>query len=151
MPLSHLRFSPVPWRFGRTAWVRVKENAAYRQWCLQHRLFLNPLNDLGNLPIAARDTLGMPAIVVHLDEGPSALGFFNQIKQEYVTARYLFYEAARPTSAHFSDKEVSLTDTLDYPAYGLGVERVRVAFRLAYSLFDKIAFYLNYYFAFANS
>ena len=30
----------------------------YRQWCLEQRLFLNPLNDLGAYAIGAQDVLG---------------------------------------------------------------------------------------------
>jgi hypothetical protein len=40
---------------------------------------------------------------------------------------------------------VRLYNTLDYPAYSLSVEKTRAAFRLAYSLFDKVAFFLNDY------
>jgi hypothetical protein len=46
---------------------------------------------------------------------------------------------------HFSDKGVLLIDTLDCPAYSLAAEKVRLAFRAAYSIFDKIAFFLNAY------
>ena len=42
---------------------------------------------------------------------------------------------------------MTLTNTFDYPAYGLAVEQVRTAYRVAYSLFDKIAFFLNDYFS----
>lgn len=38
-----------------------------------------------------------------------------------------------------------LHNTLDYPSYSLAVEKIKVAFRVAYSLFDKIAFFLNDY------
>lgn len=34
----------------------------YRQWCLKERLFLNPLNDLGNYAVAAQDVLHCPPI-----------------------------------------------------------------------------------------
>jgi hypothetical protein len=47
---------------------------------------------------------------------------------------------------HFSDKDTHLYDTLSIPAYGLTVEKTKAAFRLSYSLFDKIAFFINDYF-----
>jgi len=117
----------------------------YRQWCLEHRLFLNPLNDLGPFPIAARDVFTTPSIVVAVDEGPCYQGFFNQMKQEFVSARYLYYEGITAEKAHFSDREVLLVNTLDYPSYSLAVEKVKMAYRMAYSLFDKIAYFLNDY------
>ncbi|MDX5595492.1 LA2681 family HEPN domain-containing protein [Pseudovibrio sp. SPO723] len=42
-------------------------------------------------------------------------------------------------TAHFSDKDVALYNTLDYPSYALAVEKARLAYRMEYSLFDKIA------------
>jgi len=117
----------------------------YRKWCLDNRLFLNPLNDLGPYTIAATDVLGLPSIVVDLSEGPYYPGYFNQMKQEFVSARYLYYEGVLSENPHFSDKEVLLVNTLDYPSYSMAVEKMKASFRIAYSLFDKVAFFLNHY------
>lgn len=117
----------------------------YRQWCLTNRLFLNPLNDLGAPSVAARDILLAPSIVTKIDEGPHLIGFFNQIKQEFVSARYQYYEGIASRGVHFSDKDVTLVNTLDYPTYSLAIENVKVSFRIVYSLFDKIAYFINDY------
>ncbi len=119
----------------------------YRRWCLRNRLFLNPLNDLGPHSIAAHDVLTTPSIVVKPGEGMHFQGFFNQLKQEYASARYLYYEGATSTTPHFSDRGVLLVNTLDYPCYCLAAEKVKIAFRMAYSLLDKVAFFLNHYLA----
>lgn len=118
----------------------------YRKWALQNRLFLNPLNDIGPVAHGATDVLHLPGIVVPLDAGPYYAGFFNQMKQEFVSARYLLYEGLRASPGpHFSDRGVSLVNTLDYPSYSLAAEKTKAAFRIAYSLFDKIAFFVNHY------
>jgi|SRR5215211_1157679 len=125
-----------------------KEEIEYRRWCLDSRLFVNPLNDLGSYTIAATDALMLPTIVTNHEEGPSGpsiLGLYNQMKQEFVSARYLYYEGSRPQYTHFSDKDVYLYDTLDYPSYSLAAEKSKIAFRMAYSILDKIAFFLNHY------
>jgi hypothetical protein len=122
-----------------------KSEIEYRQWCLNNRLFLNPLNDLGPYSIGARDIISMPSIVVDINEGPYYIGFFNQMKQEFVSARYLFFDGINSSELHFSDKDVLLYNTLDYPSYGLAVEKVRIAYRMVYSLFDKLAFFLRKY------
>jgi tetratricopeptide (TPR) repeat protein len=125
-----------------------QEEVSYRRWCLDKRLFLNPLNDIGPYPIAAADVLVLPSIVTNSQEGPSGpslLGLYNQMKQEFVSARYLYYEGVTSYAPHFADKDVRLYDTLDFPSYSLAVERTKVAFRMAYSLLDKIAFFLNHY------
>lgn len=122
------------------------EEHRYRTWCLNKRLFLNDLNDLGTDPIAAADVLTMPSIFTPIKAPqPNAFGFFNQMKQEYVSGRYLYYEGVTADQVHFSDHEVTLINTLDYPAYGLAVEKVKIAFRIAYSLLDKVAYFLNDY------
>ncbi len=126
---------------------RGERERRYRRWCLDNTLFLNPLNDLGSHSIAARDVLSTPSIVVKLGEGPYYQGFYNQMKQEYVSARWLFYEATNSTKPHFSDRGVLLMNTLDYPAYSLAVEKAKSAFRTTFSVLDKIAFFINKYFA----
>jgi hypothetical protein len=123
------------------------EERAYRAWCLTERLFLNDLNDAGPAPIAAADVLSLPDMVTPLDAGPNPFGFFNQLKQEYASARYLLYAGMHASGPHFSDRDVVLVDTLDYPAYGFATEQLRLAFRMAYSVLDKVAFFLNDYFA----
>ena len=125
-----------------------EEEVAYRRWCLARRLFLNPLNDLGPRAGAAADVMLLPPIVTHFGRGPTdvaLLGLYNQMKQEYVSARYLYYEGTTSRSVHFSDKDVKLYNTLDYPAYSLSVEKTKAAFRIAYSITDRIAFFLKHY------
>jgi len=122
-----------------------EQEIRYRRWCLENRLFLNPLNDLGSYPISARDILTTPDIVVGIGEGPYYTGYFNQMKQEFVSARYIYYNGINAEQPHFSDRDVLLYNTLDYPSYSLAVEEVKAAFRMAYSLFDKIAYFLTHY------
>jgi hypothetical protein len=130
---------------------RSKPERDYRKWCLQHRLFLCPLNDLGAHWAAATDDWMLPPITEGFDDRtdghlpPLILGVFNQMKQEYASARFTLFEGVSSTNVHFSDRGVTLTDTLDYPLYALASERVRMAFRIAYSLLDKVAFLVDHY------
>ncbi|PQA78014.1 LA2681 family HEPN domain-containing protein [Rhodoferax sp. TS-BS-61-7] len=123
----------------------TEEEKAYRHWCLHQCLFLNPLNDTGPYSIAARDVMQLPTFVTALNEKPVVLGLFNQLKQEFVSARWLYYEGVTMQGMHFSDGDVSLYNTLDYPVFGVAAEKVKLAFRMSYSLFDKMAFFLNHY------
>lgn len=128
---------------------RSTKERAYRRWCLDNRLFLNALNDLGPLSIAAQDGLTLPGLTTTLDaKMPRVLGLFNQMKQEFASARYLYWEGLHEREAgglHFSDRDVTLVNTLDYPVYGLAAEKMRMSYRVAYSLFDKSAYLLNHY------
>lgn len=119
---------------------------SYRKWCLERKLFLNTMNDVTLHPVAAYDILHLPNIVTGINEGPKYHGLFNQIKQDYVSARYMLFEGINQNEPHFSDKEVHLVNTLDYPVYGLRIEKIKFAYRSLYSIFDRIAFLINEYF-----
>lgn len=134
------RYKPDGHSLGRS-----KLEQAYRRWCLDAGLFLNPLNDLAPDSIAAHDVLTQPDFVTAIHESPVLAGFFNQLKQEFVSARWLYFQGITRDRVHASDRGVLLYNTLDFPALGLGVEQVKVAFRMCYSLFDKVAYFLNHY------
>lgn len=122
---------------------RSRAERRYRRWCLENRLFLNPLNDIAARPIAAHDVLTLPDLVSSSREPPSAIRAFNLLKAEYAAARLTLFEGLDQAGVHWSDRGVLLYDTLDYPAFGTAVERIKLSFRAAYSLFDKIALVLN--------
>jgi hypothetical protein len=127
---------------------RSKAETRYRKWCLKHRLFVNPLNDLGEYAIAARDRAALPTIVRPIHEGPIFHGLFNQLKQEFTSARFLHFESMQGMRAHYADRGVYQYNTLDYPTYSVNAEKMKAAFRIAYSVFDKIAFFINAYWEF---
>jgi len=126
---------------------KSKAEKAYREWALNNRLFINPLNDIGNHSIAARDVMTLPDIVTGIGEGPYFYSFFDQMKQEFASARFLYYDglANNNRKKHFSDSGVRLYNTMDYPIYGLSIEKVKAAYAKSYSIFDKTAYFLNYY------
>lgn len=124
------------------------EEKRYREWAVKNNLFLNTLNDL---PVAelcfAADVLQLPDMIVSIDAKPVFHGMFNQIKQEYVYARYQYYLSLQPREeVHYADKETHLINFADYPQYGIRIEQLKSAFKTLYSLFDKIAYFLNSYF-----
>jgi tetratricopeptide (TPR) repeat protein len=131
---------PDDWNMGSGATER-----AYRRWCLSNMLFLNPLNDIEATSIAARDIMTLPNFITPINEPPIVVGMFNELKQGFVSARWMLWEGMQAGKPHLSDRKVLLYNTLDYPAYGLSVEKVKVAFRMAYSTLDKIAYFLNHY------
>lgn len=118
----------------------------YRSWCLHNSLFLNTLNDYFNVSMVACDVLHLPDIVTDIRIGPKYHGLFNQLKQEYVSARFVIYDGINNNTPHFSDNEVFMYNTLDYPIYGIGIEKIKFGFRSLYSIFDRIAYFLNEYF-----
>ena len=67
------------WSLGRT-----EEERAYRQWCLQERLFLNPLNEVTTESTAARDVLHLPDHTYGLRESPRFPLYFNLLKETLI-------------------------------------------------------------------
>ena len=84
-------------------------------------------------------------MILEFDQPPIYQTLFNQIKQEYVSARFLMYEGVNLKGLHYSDKENLQMDTLDYATYSFSIEKVKIAFRISYSILDKIAYLLNDY------
>jgi tetratricopeptide (TPR) repeat protein len=70
---------------------------AFRNWRLQNRLCLNPLNDLGSFVDAASDVL----MTLPLEKDPVKLSPFHDhftlLKQEFTCARQLYFESMQPT------------------------------------------------------
>jgi tetratricopeptide (TPR) repeat protein len=118
----------------------------YRQWCIDNALFLNPLNDFIYENIVGHDCLFLPTITLKRDEPSFFHSLYNQIKQEFASARYLYYQSLTDQKPHFSDKHNMQMDTLDYAVYSLNIEKLKISFRICYSLFDKIGYMINSYF-----
>lgn len=122
----------------------------YRQWCLKHRLFVNPLNDVEEGPISSHDCLAMPSLFVPIKEGssspPSVFAFYSQLKREFASARYMLFEASEESddrATHFSDRGLHLTNALDYRIHRGWVDKVKMAFSMAYSALDKLGPFIN--------
>ena len=133
-----------------------REESEYRRWCLQHHLFLNPLNDLIELESAfAYDPLAIIQYTEQADrdgvdeekEGtpPKWFAMLNQLKEEFIYARFLCYEGAEKyTEPHYADRDVVLSlANYEHANYSIRLEQLKSAFRIAYSLFDQIAFMIN--------
>lgn len=128
--------------------IEEEEEQCYRQWVLDSHLFLHPLNDLPDHNFSyATDFLHLHEIKLGINEKPVLLGVFNQIKQEYIFARFLYYESLHILDKpHFADKDTYLVDTLDYTIYSIRLEKMKTSFRVLYSLIDKVAFFINRYY-----
>lgn len=124
---------------------KTKGEKEYRKWCLENNLFLNPLNDIIIQSIASHDCIHLPSMTLESDQPPVYQTIFNQIKQEFVSARFLLFEGINRKGKHFSDKGNLQMDTLDYASYSFSIEKVKIAFRLCYSLLDKVGYLLNEY------
>jgi len=72
--------------------------------------------------------------------------YLNQIKQDYITARFLLilsrYEGL---NLNFVDKRVRIINTLDYSVHNIYTQLVKTSFKIFYDILDKIACFINDY------
>ena len=134
-------FDMNQWSLGTSARERT-----YRRWCLQERLFLNPLNDVYTDAVAATDVLHLPDHRYRVYEKPRFPPYYNIMKQEYVTARYRLYRAIHEEESSFLMRDVLLIDSGEGQVFGDYTEDLRSGFRSSYAIFDKIGIFLNDYF-----
>lgn len=116
---------------------------------LENRLFLNPLNDLGAWPVAAQDVFHLPDHTYSVDDDhPRFVKFFDLLKQEYAAACVLLWEGQNVAydEVHPADKSSLMFEHFDYAVSSIGHEKQKAALRLAYSLLDKSAVFINDFF-----
>ncbi|MBN2390993.1 MAG: hypothetical protein JXR84_09725 [Anaerolineae bacterium] len=140
------------WSIHRTKQHGLPKAPTWLMTANQDRLLLtlnlNPLNSTEE----CIDDLFFPSLVT--ESGEQGTNRFrklahtlNTIKEDYVTARYLFYHcdeaetnlASRGAVTHYAN-------TLDYADYGLAIGLRKASFRLAADCLDKIAILINEYF-----
>lgn len=127
--------------------VNSDEEANYRNYLRVFRLFLDPCLDILGAPCFAVDSINLPFGDQPSDREKEFIGLFNQIKQEYNFARYLWYKTEKIDSInHYADHELDLIDTGDSAIFSLTESYIRTAFKAAYSLFDRIGYFINEYF-----
>jgi len=133
---------------GRDDSSYLEGEKEYNGWCSSKGLYLSFENDLEEgSGLAVSDNLNCLPITGCLDEEPNVIRMFDQLVQEYVAVRFLFYEARNTDVPSMADRSLRLHETLDHALYGYSAEKTKIAFRTCYSLFDKIAFLINEYFS----
>lgn len=134
------------------------EELEYRKWCLSNHLFLNPMNEVIDIESAfAHDPLTVSSISTDIMESDAVSGspiepprwfaMLNQLKEEYIYARYLYFSGIRKCKdIHYADKCVKLSlGSLDYTQYSVRIEQIKSSFRILFSMLDKIGFFVNDY------
>ncbi len=126
------------------------EEDDYNHWVNQNVLRLNAYNDICfTSTLCQEDSLyfdGVYSPKAEPDSWRKLFQMLNEIKQEYVSARYMLYSYFKKSgSNHLSDMNVRLADVYDISNYSFHLELSKSAFRSLYSILDKIAFALNDY------
>lgn len=81
--------------------------------------------------------------VFAFDDVPSVDAIYEHEAEGY--ARYLCFEGInRDAAIHYADKDVQLSlASYDYCKYSIRIEQIKAAYRILYSMLDKICFFMN--------
>ena len=126
----------------------------YLSWCADNRLFINDLNDVCKSDIVYQDVLGLSSFTQRFNDLLSETdeltyhGNYDEIKNDYCYARYLMYQAMsiENDEIHYSNKTFQHVDTRCGAIDNLKVSHLKSAFKILYSLFDKIAYFIHRFF-----
>jgi hypothetical protein len=121
-----------------------------QDFCAKHHLFLTPVTLLGR---AAQYVYGDPMFISRMtapledtNKFPRNVTFLNQIKQDYVLARYFLVQSQyRSSVIDGVDDGVTLYYPLDYSLDGAYVQLLKTSLRLALDLLDKIGYFIRDY------
>jgi tetratricopeptide (TPR) repeat protein len=127
------------------------------KFCLNNKLYLNICNYCQRCDAAVGDTAVIKKMIVPLvkhnnedwakdDQYLRLSRYLNQIKQDYVTARFmLMLSRYKDLNLDFVYRRVKTIDTLDYSLHNIYVELVKASFKGFYSVLDKVAFFISDY------
>lgn len=116
-------------------------HSALKQWKLKNRLFLNPLNDLGCFVESADDRIFEFPFLRSPSLQSLSQALYQSLTREFVFSVELYFESLLKNSGTSKDGNES--------AASINLEKIKLSFRVAFSLLDKIAFFLKRYYGFS--
>ncbi|AWY01122.1 hypothetical protein A8139_14915 [Marinomonas primoryensis] len=146
-------FPPLSTLSGNTS-SAVKKEKEYFRWCAKNKLFINELNAISTSEVVDHDVLTLPSFTTRNNrlltssEELSFHGHFDEMKTDYCYARYLAFlnSSISLFDDHFFNSTFDHVDTLDYEINNLKTNHLKSCFRISYSIFDKISFFLHRFF-----
>lgn len=134
--------------------VRTKAVSTFhkflRTFCVQHGLYLTPTTFVDeNSALVVGDPLFISEMRAPLDDNDKFdryITFLDEIKEDYVLARYLLVQSQyRSDLAEAIDQDVSLYYPLNYSVHGAYVQMMKASLRMAMDVLDKIACFVRDY------
>lgn len=121
-----------------------------RDFCIKHQLYLTPSTFVGKKEeVVFGDPMFISKFIEKIDEAHLVnqhITFLNQIKQDFVLARYLLIQSQYRSGVVDSiDKDVILFDPLEYSLHNAYIEFLKLSLKLTMDTFDKIAQFLREY------
>ena len=132
----------------------TRKQSEYLKWCGDNKLFINDLNDVCISEIVYQDIMTLPSFsqqinpTLSMHEELTYHGNFDELKNDYCYARYLTFLAKNIPNyqEHFFNKTYPHVDDMAHSITNLKASHYKSAFKTLYSLFDKIAYFINRFF-----
>lgn len=134
-----LKYYPYK-EFGNSEFNNTE--STYREEILYMRLFLSPLNDL----LFIENHMAKDDIKISDEISSKYLHMFDSIKQEFISARYNYFNYHQNNYPIYIDKDTYINDSNGIYIHSLRIESLKLSYRSLYSIFDKVAYFLNDYF-----
>ncbi|MGF7399150.1 LA2681 family HEPN domain-containing protein [Thermoanaerobacterium thermosaccharolyticum] len=124
------------------------------EFCIKHKLYLNLCNFCQKCQLSLGDDIVIKNMIVDIakssedDTYLKLSSFLNEIKENYVAARFLLVQSVyKDNDLSFADKDVAIIDTLDYVEHNIFIQLLKFAFKNMYDILDKVSIFLNEYLA----
>lgn len=129
----------------------TRKQKHYLAWCGDNNLFINDLNDVLCSEVVYQDIISLPSFSYKLNQSLSMHetlmyhGNFDELKNDYCYARYIFYAALNipHDKKHFFNDTYPHIEDMSHSITNLKSNHYKSAFRTLYSLFDKISYFLH--------
>lgn len=121
----------------------------YINFCVNEKLFLNFHIHKDNCKASIIDPIFISLITDIKDNETfyRLAKYINQIKEDYAVARLLLVQSQyRKKDFDNISKRTTLINTQDYSQFNIYIGLLKSAFKEAYNILDKIAFFINDYF-----
>ncbi len=125
------------------------------RYCLKNKLYLNICSFCQECSQAIGDPETIENVIISLKRTPGYLdhdqfmrlaSYINQIKQDYITARFLLILSQyRRINIKFVDAKVRLIDTLDFQNHNIRLELLKSSFVSLFNILDKIGVFIHEY------
>jgi len=120
----------------------------YIDFCINKKLFLNFHIHNDNCEASIIDPVFI-SLITDINDNETFYRLakhINQIKEDYAVARLLLVQSQyRRKDFDNISKRTTLVNTLDYSQFNLYIGLLKSAFKEAYNILDKIAFFINDY------
>lgn len=137
---------------GVYEYLNDKKVNVYKQFCLENDIYLNLCGKCTKCKYSTHDDIEIRKMITSVDtpiQESSYIklsSFLNEIKQNFVTARFLLFEGYfEDRQLDYVDQNVAIVNTLNYVENNVHIQLLKFAFKNMYDILDKIAIFINEY------